>query len=194
LLKIGYNNDNELSFDFEYNLQFIKEINIHRIDELRLEYINNKRKIGKLIKYKDEIHNISDWAKKTNLNRMTLGYRLNKGCSMEEALTPITNLYNVHIINYKDKNYSQRELADFLNIPEAYLCVGLKDNLSIDEITKKYSKRIIKKIHSIEYNGNYYNKKELCTILSIPWTSFGRYLERYNDIYYIAEHYGKYKQ
>lgn len=184
------NNNCCASFDFEENRKYLKDLNSFKIDELKDIYKDNKTKIGKLIKYNGEIHNIKDWAEKLNIKKGTLWYRINQEKSLEDAFNKDINQYNKNIINYNGNKYTQRELSNYLQIPETYLSANLTKGMDVDSILKKYKNRKkYQKPYQIEYNGKIYTKKELSKMLNIPWTSLSRYIERGENIYEIAKKY-----
>lgn len=55
---------------------------------------SNNRRDNHFITYNNETHTIADWARKLNINLMTLNTRLNRNWSIERALTTPINYKN----------------------------------------------------------------------------------------------------
>ena len=55
---------------------------------------SNNRRTNRLITYKGVTLTLTQWSKKTGINRCTLGDRLDRGWSVEKALTTSSNKYH----------------------------------------------------------------------------------------------------
>ena len=58
------------------------------------EVQDNNRRTNRKITYKGETKNLSQWCKEYNINIVTLSDRLNRGWTLEQALTISTKGYH----------------------------------------------------------------------------------------------------
>lgn len=101
---------------------------------------SNNRRSNRMIEYKGQVYTAAELARKVGISYMVMMARLQKGYSIEEAVS-LEDKRNLRLVEYNGKTYTAAELAREVGVKYETLVKRLKTGKSVEDAIKRVDMR-----------------------------------------------------